>query len=423
MTFSVHTFGCKVNSCESAAITDAFIRAGYDKAESGADIAVVNSCAVTSMGVKKARQLVSRLKSENPDSVVVLCGCFPQSYPDEACNTSADIIIGNASKCDIPFLVGEYLKKRERLVLCAALPKEFDIRCAGADLDRTRAFIKIEDGCDRFCTYCIIPTARGRVRSMPLDEVTRQALLAAQSGHKELVLTGINLSCYGQELGLTLSDAVKAADVEGIHRIRLGSLEPDMMTDEEIEKLSGTDKLCPHFHLSLQSGSDAVLKRMKRRYDTAQYRQVCEKLRKAFPGCSITTDIMVGFPEETDEEFAESLAFAREIGFAKIHVFPYSIRKGTIAAMRSGQVLPQVKSARAKQMTALSTQLERSFLGAQTGSIQQVLIEKPQSSEYSNGFTSSYIHVRIYGQEIERHSLVRVRITGVQADFCTAELI
>ena len=237
------------------------------------------------------------------------------------------------------------------------------------------------------------------------------------------MLTGINLSCYGQELGLTLGDAVRAADVDGIERIRLGSLEPDMMTDEEIAKLREVRKLCPHFHLSLQSGSDEVLVRMRRRYDTAQYLEVCEKLRASFPGCSITTDIMVGFTGETEEEFLESMKFAKKVGFAKIHVFPYSIRKGTLAAMRSEQVLPHIKSDRAKRMGALAKQLEEKYLKAQIGTEHTVLIEKPQSDEYSNGYTESYIPVKIYSKQIERHSLVKVRLTYACADHCTAELI
>ncbi len=425
MTFNIHTLGCKVNSCESAAITDGMLAAGFTKAVGGeiADITVINSCAVTSMSVKKARQLVSRCKKDAPQSIVVLCGCFPQAYPEEAFGIPADIIIGNSAKADIAFVLQKYIEAPERRMIVGDMPKEFDLRCAGTDIDRTRAFIKIEDGCDRFCSYCIIPTARGRVRSMPPDEIKKQAELAAASGNKEIVLTGINLSCYGQELGLTLGDAVQAADVDGIERIRLGSLEPDMMTDEEIAKLSGIKKLCPHFHLSLQSGSDEVLRLMRRRYDTAQYELVCEKLRRAFPDCSITTDIMVGFTGESEEDFLETMAFAEKIGFAKIHVFPYSIRKGTLAAMRSEQVLPHIKSDRAKRMNMLAAQLEENYLSAQAGKEFTVLIEKPQSDEYSNGYTESYIPLRIYGEKIKRHSLVRVRITGAEAGYCTAVLI
>lgn len=425
MTFSVFTLGCKVNSCESAAIIDSMLSAGFEKVQpmQPADVCVINSCAVTGMSVKKARQLISRCKKDNPDCVVVLCGCFPQSYPDEAGATSVDIIIGNGEKADIPRLVERYLAERERYCCVKPLSREFDEASSGTDLDRTRAFIKIEDGCDRFCTYCIIPTARGRVRSRSLQSIAEQARLAAESGHKEVVLTGINLSCYGEDIGATLGDAVKAADVEGIERIRLGSLEPEMMTDAEIAKFLETKKLCPHFHLSLQSGSDKVLKLMKRRYDTALYEEVCQKLREKFPNCSITTDIMVGFVGETDEDFRDSMELAEKIGFAKVHVFPYSIRRGTVAAMRKDHVLPHIKTARAKQMTELSVKLEREYLAQNIGREYTVLIEKPQSDGYSNGFTESYIPVRIYGKQIERHSLVRVRITEAEADYCTAELI
>lgn len=422
MKFSIITLGCKVNSCESAAISAAFISAGYEPAAENepSDVYIINSCAVTGTGVKKARQSVSHCKAINPDGITVLCGCYPQAYPEEAARdvTSADIITGNANKSEIPALVTEYLENRRRIAAVTPLSREFDEHSSAADLDRTRAFIKIEDGCDRFCTYCIIPTARGRVRSRPPQEITRQAEQSAAAGNREIVLTGINIGCYGEDIGFTPADAVAAAQVPGIERVRLGSLEADTLTDEEIEKLLRCEKLCPHFHLSLQSGSDTVLQRMKRHYTCAQYAELVEKLRKAFSGCSITTDIMVGFPGETDEEFAESMEFAEKIGFAKIHVFPYSIRKGTIAAMRSNQILPQIKSARAKEMTALAARLEQKFLSQQIGTVQTVLIEKKTSPDYCNGFTGSYIPVRIYSEDIPRHSLVQVRITEVRDTCC-----
>ena len=426
MKYEIITLGCKVNSCESAAISQSMEQAGFSRADalSPADVYIINSCAVTGMSEKKARQTISRCKRENPNSVVVLCGCFPQAYPEEASKvTGADIVTGNNAKGNIAELVSEYLANGIRAMKVSPLSREFDESCAGADIDRTRAFIKIEDGCDRFCTYCIIPFSRGRVRSRDPAEITKQAKLCAESGHREIVLTGINLGCYGQELGLSLGDAVKAADAPGIERIRLGSLEPEMITDEEIEKFASVKKLCPHFHLALQSGCDATLKRMCRRYTTEQYRKVADRLRSAFPDCAITTDVMVGFAGETDEEFEESLRFVREMGFSKVHVFPYSIRKGTVAAERSDHVLPQVKSARVREMEQAAKQLEREYLESQTGRIHTVLIEKKQSEDYSNGLTASYIPVRIYGEDIARHSLVSVRITGVRDSFCTAELI
>ena len=421
MTFSILTFGCKVNFCESAAAEEQFLLAGYSEAEDGepADVYIINSCAVTGAGVKKARQAVSHCRSLNPDCITVLCGCYPQAYPDEALrDCHADIITGNADKSRITELVAQFLAGHEQIACVSPLSREFDERSSAADLDRTRAFIKIEDGCDRFCTYCIIPTARGRVRSRKPEDITRQAEQAAAAGNREIVLTGINIGCYGEDIGCTPADAVMAAQVPGIERVRLGSLEADTLTDREIERLKACEKLCPHFHLSLQSGSDAVLQRMKRRYTTAEYSALVEKLRSAFPGCAITTDIMVGFPGETDEEFAQSMDFAEKTGFAKIHVFPYSIRRGTVAGMRTNQVPPQIKSARAKEMNALADRLEREFLERQTGSIQTVLIEKRTSPDYCNGFTDSYIPVRIYGEDISRHTLARVKITGAQENYC-----
>ena len=425
MTFEVITLGCKVNSCESAAISEGFAAAGFTPAREGeaADVYIVNSCAVTAVSEKKARQVISRCKRDNPGCVTVLCGCFPQAYPEAASQVAgADIVTGNSAKGAIPEMVRNFLSEKIRCMKVEPLTRQFDEAAAGADVDRTRAFIKIEDGCDRFCTYCIIPTARGRVRSRTPADITAQAVKCVESGHKEIVLTGINLGCYGQELGLTLGDAVKAAAISGAERIHLGSLEPEMITDEEIEKLLSVPSLCPHFHLSLQSGCDATLKRMCRRYDTAKYREVVEKLRAAFPACSITTDIMVGFAGETEEEFAQSLAFAEEIGFAKIHVFPYSIRKGTVAAERSDQVTPQIKTERAHIMEELSKRLERGFLKKQAGTEKTVLIEKSRSDEYSHGLTDSYFEVRIYGEDIPRHSLVNVTITGARDGYCVGRL-
>ena len=260
------------------------------------------------------------------------------------------------------------------------------------------------------------------MRSLAPDKITEQAKLCVEHGHKEIVLTGINLGCYGQELGLTLSDAVNAVAKSGVRRIRLSSLEPEMMTDVEIERLKTVETLCPHFHLSLQSGSDTVLKRMSRKYNTEQYKHVADKLRETFPGCSITTDIIVGFPEETDEEFLQTVDFARDIEFARIHVFPYSLRKGTIAAVMK-QVPPSVRTDRVKMLTAAAKELELKFCDRQRGSVQTVLIEKPQSSAYSHGFTESYIPVRIYGEPIERHSLVKVKITGSRDRYCTGVVI
>lgn len=423
MTYKVITLGCKLNFCESAAIEKSFEESGFTKAEGKANVCIVNSCAVTSTAVSKARHALSRAKRENPNAITVLCGCFPQSYPEEAgLKLGADIVTGNAEKNRLPELVKEFLKTRVKAVKIKPLSREYDTESAVPDEDRTRAFIKVEDGCDRFCSYCIIPTARGRVRSLPPDKITEQALQCVEHGHNEIVLTGINLGCYGQDLGLTLADAVKAVESAGAERIRLSSLEPEMITDEEIAKLREIRGLCPHFHLSLQSGSDSVLKRMNRKYDKERYRHVVESLRGAFPNCAITTDMIVGFPGETDEEFIESVEFAREIGFAKIHVFPYSLRKGTVAAEME-QVHPNVKSDRVDMLTAAAVELEQKFFETMLGTEHTVLIEKPQSKEYSHGFTESYIPVRIYGGELPRHTLADVRITDYRDGYCIGVVI
>lgn len=424
MTFKVITLGCKLNSCESAAIEKSFLESGYTKAgEAKANVYVINSCAVTGMAVTKARHALSRCRRENPGGVVVLCGCYPQSYPEEAgLKFGADIVTGNADKSKLPALVKEFLKTRIKAVKIAPLSREYDLDSAVPDEDRTRAFLKIEDGCDRFCSYCIIPTARGRVRSLPLEHIAAQAAKCVGDGHHEIVLTGINLGCYGSDIGLTLSDAVEAAAGSGVERLRLSSLEPEMITDDEIARLASVKTLCPHFHLSLQSGSDSVLKRMNRKYDTERFRHVADKLREAFPGCSLTTDIIVGFPGETDEEFIESVDFAREIGFAKIHVFPYSLRKGTIAA-EMPQVKPGVRSDRVDLLTAAAKELELAFLESQIGTTHTVLVEKQQSKEYSHGFTESYVPVRIYGVELPRHTLADIKITDYNDGYCIGVVI
>lgn len=425
MTFEIITLGCKLNSCESAAIADGLEKLGLIRAEKGekADISVINSCAVTGMAVTKSRRAVSKYRRENPDGIVVLCGCFPQCFPQEAgLHTGADIVAGNSYKGQLPIIIKEYLDKGIKTVKVSPLTREYDERAAIPDNDRTRAFIKIEDGCDNFCTYCIIPTARGRVRSLRPEKIAEQAAECVANGHREIVLTGINLGCYGGEFGLTLADAVKICAKRGAERVRLSSLEPEYLTDEEIIKLKSVPQLCPHFHLSLQSGSDSVLKRMRRRYDTALFAHIADKLHSEFPNCSITTDVIVGFPEETDEEFAESVEFIKKIGFAKIHIFPYSIREGTVAAeMR--QVPPRVRSRRVAELSGIADSLEGAFFDTQLGTVHTVLIEKPQSEDYSQGFTENYLPVRIFGKMFPRHSLVKVRISGYRKGFCTGAVI
>lgn len=422
-TFEITTLGCKVNSCESAAIEKNMLSHGFEACINNADILIINSCAVTGTSVEKARHLIEGRKKKNPECVVVMCGCFPQSFPEKAAlNTAADIVVGNSEKHKLPEMIENFLKTGTKIVRIGELPRVYDLCSAIPDENRTRAFIKIEDGCDRFCAYCIIPTARGRVRSLPIEEITNQAVKCVKDGHKELVLTGINLSCYGQEFGLSLADAVEAAAKSGVQRLRLSSLEPEMLTDDIIERFKAVKSLCPHFHLSVQSGSDAVLKKMNRKYTAEQFKSVVEKLRDAFPDCSITTDIIAGFPTETDEDFQKSVELVREMKFAKIHVFPYSVRSGTVAA-EMPQLNPRIISHRTRELICEAEILERGFLKRQVGTIQTVLIEKPKSALYSHGFTEKYVPIRIMGEDIPRHSLVEVKITGVRDNYCIGKLV
>ncbi|MCH5200306.1 MAG: MiaB/RimO family radical SAM methylthiotransferase, partial [Oscillospiraceae bacterium] len=285
--------------------------------------------------------------------------------------------------------------------------------------ENTRAYIKIEDGCDRFCSYCIIPKARGRVRSKGIERIAAEAGFHAEDGHREIVLTGINLSCYGVDIGLSLYDAVRAvAEQPLIERVRLSSLEPELLTGEVIDRLAGVDKLCPHFHLSLQSGCSSTLKRMNRHYSAEEYREIVERLRKTFPECGITTDVMVGFAGETDEEFQQSAEFVKGIGFAKVHVFTYSVRPGTRAAEMEGQVPAEIKEQRYRVMSEIAEIARREFWSRNAGTVHKVLIERQTSPEFINGYTENYIPVRIFGGKAKRHDIIEVEITGAQKEFC-----
>ena len=425
MRYAILTFGCKVNQYESNAISNDMTAQGFIKTEQPeeADVVIINSCTVTETGSKKVCHEIRRLKSRNSDVIIVLTGCFSQAFPEEAMKSGADIISGTAERRKIPSYIKGYSKSMpENLV--TDTPTVYEEVNFANTTGKTRAFIKIEDGCDRFCSYCIIPYARGRVRSRSLDSIKAEVEACVRDGHKEIVLVGINLSCYGKEIGLTLADAVEAvAGFEGIERVRLSSLEPELLDGAMISRLSRVQKLCPHFHLSLQSGSDGTLKRMNRHYTADEYYKIVCNLRKAFENPAITTDIMVGFPGETEEEFRESLAFAEKVGFGKIHVFTYSIRKGTAAEKRTDHIPEAVKQQRYKEMTELDRKLHSRFLNSQIGTIQPVLVQKRTSPDYASGLTPNYINVRIYGSKAKKHDIINVRIIGVEGEYCLGEEI
>ncbi len=333
MNIYFYTLGCKVNQYESQVMGELLEASGHSVVTdiSAADVAVINSCTVTAESDRKTRQAVRRMRRKLPNGVIILAGCMPQAFPQDADVLSeADIITGNTSPEKIPELLDRFLKNGDRVVEILPHTEKEDYTTPSITRfeERTRAYMKIEDGCDRYCTYCTIPKARGAVRSRPLEEIEAEAEKLALNGFKEIVLVGINLTSYGKDTGLNICDAVTAASrPEGIKRVRLGSLEPDHISNETLEKLSKEEKFCPQFHLALQSGSDATLKRMNRRYDTAFYRDLVKRIREKFENCSVTTDIMVGFAGETEEEFGQSVAFLKEIGFARSHVFAYSRRE------------------------------------------------------------------------------------------------
>ena len=428
MRIAFYTLGCKVNQYETQVLSQQFAAAGFDLVEPTdiADVYVVNSCTVTSSGDKKTRQILRRLKRQNPAAKVALTGCFPQAFPDAAeAFTEADVITGSYNRASLLPAIRECLATGNRVVNITAHQKgeAFEDMKAGKFFEKTRASIKIEDGCERYCAYCIIPYARGPVRSKPLMDLKLELTELAAAGYKEVVLVGINLSAYGKDFGGHLTDAIAlACTTDGIERVRLGSIEPEMITDKDLEEMARYPRLCPQFHLALQSGCDATLKRMNRKYDTAEYRRMVGRIRDLFENPSITTDIMVGFPGETEEEFASTLRFVEEIGLAKAHVFSYSIREGTVAARMPGQVDPHVKEERSARLIAATGKTRREFLQNQVGTIQEVLFET-QTDGLTHGYSKNYTPVFVKTDADVTGTIQRVEITGAEADHCIGRIL
>ncbi len=429
MKVSVITLGCKVNQYESQAMLNQLVSAGFTACDANeeSDVVLINSCTVTSMSDHKVRQMLHRARHKNPTAVIVLTGCMPQAFPEAAeALSDADIILGNSNRASLLPHILQYLSAHQRIVDIVPHEKapEFESMSVNRFFERTRAFIKIEDGCNRFCSYCIIPYARGRVRSKPIDQLKQEISEIAANGYREIVLTGINLSAYGQELGLHLCDAVEAACApDGIERVRLGSLEPEQLSEDVIARLRLQKKLCPQFHLSLQSGCDETLKRMNRHYDTNEYRTIVKNLRAAFENAAITTDLMVGFPGESEEEFKESLAFAEEIGFAKVHVFAYSRRPGTRANDAPDQVAQSVKEQRSREMIKATQKTKEEFFTRQLGRIEPVLFERECEKGVYEGYTENYTPVRAHSGKNLGGQILPARITQALSDFCIAEVL
>ena len=428
MTFAFYTLGCKVNQYETAAMERMLVAAGYTPTMSDAepDIFIINSCTVTAESDRKTRQTVRKYRRELPNSVIVLTGCMPQAFPDDGAKIdAADIVLGNHSNNRICEAISEFLETKRRVIIIDEHKKGdlFDTPPIDKIEERTRAYLKIQDGCNRFCSYCIIPTARGRERSKPLEDIKREVSTIAQMGHKEIVLVGINRSAYGNDIGATLCDAVDVVcAIDGIERVRLGSLEPDIFTDKMMARLKNQPKFCPQFHFSLQSGCDETLKRMNRHYNTDFYRNLIERVRNNFDNAAITTDIMVGFAGETEDEFEQSLRFAREIGFARAHIFAYSRRTGTVAARAKNQVTNAEKRTRSQKMIAVTKESETAFLKSQVGKVCSVLFETKRGN-LNEGYTKNYTYVKVDTPADLCGEIRDVRITDTADDYCIGELV
>ncbi len=411
MKYAVYTLGCKVNQYETQAIETMLRARGFEPAEEDADVILVNTCAVTAESGRKSRQAIRRLQGKHPRALTAVCGCFSQLEPEAVRELGADIVFGSGEK--------------EKLVeaIVSAMPATeiddpfkrltFEPLPAGAVTGRTRAMMKIQDGCDNFCAYCVIPYTRGRVRSLPLELCEKQAAELAAQGFSEIVVTGIEIASYGKDLPGKpgLADAVEIiAKAAPNARIRLGSLEPTVVTEEFCRRLAALGNVCPHFHLSLQSGCDDTLRRMRRKYDTTAFAACCDRLREHFPGCGLTADLICGFPGETEEQFTETLAFLEEIGFLFVHAFPYSIRPGTKAADMPDQLTRAEKEERVRRANEVIRRMRREYLSRQVGKTLPVLFEKPRE-----GHSGSYCQV-VTENAYTRNTVQNIQIIAAEED-------
>ena len=417
---ALHNLGCKVNAYETEAMQEMLQNHGYEIVpfKEGADIYIINTCTVTNMADRKSRQMLHRAKKMNPEAIVVACGCYVQAMKNQV-DESIDIVVGNNRKKDIVEILAEYEGQNMQNDVQTELidinhTKEYEELSLSQTGEHTRAYIKVQDGCNQFCSYCIIPYARGRVRSRERSHVVEEVKNLAANGYKEVVLTGIHLSSYGIDIGDNLLALIQDIhEVEGIERIRMGSLEPRIITEEFAKALSSMRKICPHFHLSLQSGCNATLKRMNRRYTAEKYYEKCELLRKYFDYPALTTDVIVGFPGETEEEFAESKAFVDKVNFYETHIFKYSKREGTVAAGMPDQVPDQIKTIRSNELIELGKRKQRQYEDRLIGTSQEVLIEEEIEREgelWQVGHTKEYVKIGCKLPEKMINKLINVEI-------------
>ena len=431
-----YTLGCKVNQSDTASMEGIFRRAGYEVVDFGspADVYLINTCVVTNTGQRKSRQIINRAVRHNPLPLIVVTGCYPQTAPEEVrAIAGVDVIIGNQERARIVELVEQALENKQTEILDnvqkMTVDTKFEELGVGTETDKTRAFLKIQEGCNQYCTYCIIPYARGPLRSRSLESIRSEVAKLVEAGYKEVVLIGIHLGCYGKELAkegkhITLYDAVQAVlSVEGMCRVRLGSLESVEVEPRLLELMANEPRLCKHLHLPLQSGCDKILQAMHRPYDTARFTQLLQQIRAQVPDVAITTDIIVGFPGETEEDFATTLAFAEKCGFAKMHIFPYSKRKGTPAEKMPNQVDEAVKGERAARLAAVDEKLHQAMLKQMVGKTEEVLFEQPVDAGHMEGLCGPYLRVVVPGTSELANTIAQVKITGIVDDWLTGEIV
>lgn len=424
-TIAVHTLGCKVNQYDTQAMLESFERAGYRPVPMGeaAQVYLINTCTVTGTGDQKSEKLIRRCARLHPDCHIVVAGCLAQRQAEKLLQMdNVRLVIGVQRRAQVVALLEDAVARNVRVNAVASVrDADFEELFVSRHEGKTRATMKIQEGCDRWCAYCIIPAVRGPVRSMPLQSVRREAARLGSAGYREIVVTGIHLASYGRGSGDTLLDAIAAVhDAPGVARVRLGSLEPMTVTEAFARELSQMPGLMRQFHLSLQSGSGEVLRRMRRRYTPEEYLAACGRLRKYMPDCAITTDIICGFPGETQAEFQQTLAFVAQVGFARIHVFPYSRRSATVADRMPGQVDEAVKRARTNELIKLGNKLEEDYVKGLVGSVESVLFETETDDGLAEGYTGQYVRVRARARP---GCICRVRITGAQGTLAHGEIL
>lgn len=421
-TFNIITLGCKVNQYESEAVEEIFQARGYEKKQNNADIYVINTCTVTNMSDRKSRQMISRARRDNPEAVIAVMGCYSQVKPEEvAAIEGVDVVLGSRNKEEVVDLCENVLQNKKAIdkVLSFSETKTIEELEISNQEAMTRAYMKIQDGCNMYCSYCLIPYARGNIASRDMDSIKKEAERLAQNGYKEIVLTGIHVASYGKDLrnGISLIDVIEeVSKTEGIERIRLSSMEPRHITREFLERMKATGKACDHFHLSLQSGSDDILRAMNRKYDTKIFNEKVNLIREVFPNVGLTTDIIVGFPTETEENHEETKDFVKEIKFAKTHLFKYSKRDGTKAASMKPEVDGNVKKERLKELEAIEEVNRLNFLKNQIGKTLSVLFESKSDMEgYKSGYSTNYLRVNVK-DDIGDNEIRNVLITEIKND-------